>query len=194
MPKQSVEGLTSKYLYQEIYQYKGKPITNGVTIKYIKALLDVAGSDGVLTDAEKKWVLGYAAARGRLIDGLKNEFHRMNLGLTVQELDALKDYKVGSENSTANFNNNSKLKLAEHFQSELIYDGFRAAAADGPLKPREVESISAVAKYLGMSDDKFQAILAIYKEEEELRQKRIAFLFPKPYGETIKLIDTHYGR
>ena len=68
MPKQSVEGLTSKYLYEEIYQYKGKSLSNGVNIKYIKALLDVAGSDGVLTDAEKKWVLGYAAARGLLFN------------------------------------------------------------------------------------------------------------------------------
>ena len=126
--------------------------------------------------------------------GDEYQFDRANLGLLKQELDALKDYKVGSENSTANFNNNSKLKLAEHFQGELIYDGFRAAAADGPLKPREVEAISAVAKYLGMTDEKFQAILDLYKEEEELRQKRIAFLFPKPYGETIKAIDTHYGR
>ena len=62
------------------------------------------------------------------------------------------------------------------------------------MKDREVEAIAAVAKYLGMSDDKFQELLALYKEEEELRQKRIAFLFPNSYAETIKAIDTHYGR
>jgi len=106
----------------------------------------------------------------------------------------LKDYKLGSENTTIIFNNNSKLKTAEHFQAELIYDGFRAAAADGPLKTREIDAISAVAKHLGMPDEKFQALLAIYKDEEELRQKRIAFLFPKTYGEAVKAIDTHYGR
>jgi hypothetical protein len=106
----------------------------------------------------------------------------------------LKDYKLGSENSTAIFNNNSKLKTAEHFQAELIYDGFRAAASDGPLKSREIDAISAVAKHLGMSDEKFQQILALYKEEEELRQKRIAFLFPKTYEEAVQAIDTHYAR
>jgi hypothetical protein len=45
-----------------------------------------------------------------------------------------------------------------------------------------------------MPDANFQELLALYKEEEELRQKRIAFLFPKSYGEAIKAIDTHYGR
>jgi hypothetical protein len=116
------------------------------------------------------------------------------LGLTTDEINVLKGYKLGSENSTAIFNNNSKLKTAEHFQAGLIYDGFRAAAADGPIKPREVDAISAVAKFLGMADTKFQELLALYKEEEELRQKRIEFLFPKTYAETIKQIDTHYGR
>ena len=51
-----------------------------------------------------------------------------------------------------------------------------------------------MAKYLGMTDEKFQEILTLYNEEEELRQKRLTLLFTKPYGETIKAIDTHYGR
>jgi hypothetical protein len=45
-----------------------------------------------------------------------------------------------------------------------------------------------------MADEKFQEILAIFKEEEEHRQKRIAFLFPKTYAEAVKAIDKHYGR
>jgi len=122
-----------------------------------------------------------------------NSFY-LYLGITQEDLDVLKDYKLGSENTTAIFNNNSKLKTAEHFQAELIYDGFRAASADGPLKAREIDAISAVAKFLGMSDDKFQDLLALYKDEEELRQKRIALLFPKTYGEAVKQIDSHYGR
>jgi hypothetical protein len=64
MPKQSIEELTTKWVYEETYQYKDKPLSPNINYKYIKALLDIAGSDGVLTDAEKKWVLGYAAARG----------------------------------------------------------------------------------------------------------------------------------
>ncbi len=67
MPKQSLEDLTIKWVYEEIYQYKGKPLSSAINNKYIKALLDVAGSDGVLTDAERKWVLGYGAARGLLL-------------------------------------------------------------------------------------------------------------------------------
>jgi hypothetical protein len=49
-----------------MYRYKDRPLSPAINAKYIKALLDIAGSDGVLTDAEKKWVLGYGAARGLL--------------------------------------------------------------------------------------------------------------------------------
>ncbi len=66
MPKQPIDDLTIQWVYQEYYQYKNKPLSASVSIKYMKALLDVAGADGVLTDAEKKWVLGYAATRGML--------------------------------------------------------------------------------------------------------------------------------
>ncbi len=118
----------------------------------------------------------------------------MYLGLSQEELDVLKEYKLGSEDSTAIFNNNSKLKTAEHFQAELIHNGLRAAAADGALKPREIDAITSLAKKLGITDEKFQEILELYKEEDEERHKRIAFLFPKTYAEAIKAIDKHYGR
>ncbi|CAF0978022.1 unnamed protein product [Rotaria sordida] len=178
MPKQPIDQLITQWIYQDYFQYKDRPPKGNITGIYAKALLDVAGADGVLTDAERKWVLGYAATRG----------------VKQEELDALKQYKIGSEDTTAVFNNDSKLKIAEHFQAELIYDGFRAASADGALKTREIDSISALAKKLGMTDEKFQELLELYRQEEEHRQKRIELLFPKTYAEAIKAIDTHYGR
>jgi len=66
MPKVPVEILTTQWVYDDYYHYKDKPLSTKIFNKYIKALLDVAGADGVLTEAEKKWVLGYAAARGLL--------------------------------------------------------------------------------------------------------------------------------
>ncbi|CAF2744472.1 unnamed protein product [Rotaria sp. Silwood2] len=178
MSKQPVDQLITQWIYHDYLQYKDRPPKSNVTVKYAKALLDVAGSDGVLTDAERKWVLGYAATRG----------------VKQEDLDVLKQYKIGSEDTTAIFNDDSKLKTAEHLQAELIYDGFRAAAADGELKTREIDSICALAKKLGMTDEKFQALLELYRQEEEHRQKRIALLFPKNYGQAIKAIDTHYAR
>ncbi|CAF1612043.1 unnamed protein product [Rotaria magnacalcarata] len=68
------------------------------------------------------------------------------------------------------------------------------AADDGTLKAQEIDAISTLAKQLGMTDEKCQEILALYKEEEDERQKRIAFLFPKTYAEAVKAIDKHYGR
>ncbi|CAF2078258.1 unnamed protein product [Rotaria magnacalcarata] len=178
MPKQPSDQLVTQWIYQDYFQYKDRSPKASVTSKYAKALLDVAGADGVVTDAERKWVVGYAAIRG----------------VSHDDLEVLKKYQIGSEDSTAIYNNDSKLKSAEHFQAELIYDGFRAAAADGTLKTREIDAISALAKKLGMTDEKFQEILTLYKEEEEHRQKRIEVLFPKSYADAVKAIDKHYGR
>ncbi|CAF2536700.1 unnamed protein product [Rotaria sp. Silwood2] len=55
-------------------------------------------------------------------------------------------------------------KTAEYLQAELIYDGFRAASADGTLRQREIDAISALAKKLGMTEEKFQTILELYRE------------------------------
>ncbi|CAF1304948.1 unnamed protein product [Rotaria sp. Silwood1] len=178
MSKQAVDQLITQWIYYDYFQYKNRPPKGNINAKYAKALLDVAGADGILTEAERKWILGYAAIRG----------------VKQEELDILKQYKIGSEDTTAIFNNDSKLKIAEHFQAELIYDGLRAAAADGALKTRELDAIDALAKKLGMTDEKFQELLELYRQEEEHRQKRIALLFPKTYAEAIKAIDTHYGR
>ncbi|CAF1218964.1 unnamed protein product [Adineta steineri] len=179
MPRQPAEQVITEWINRDWYQNKDKTLSTNVLEKYMKAILEVAGADGVITDAERKWVLGLAAAHG----------------IGKDEIDALKSYKLGSEDATSIFNNDSKLKTAEHYQNELIYNGLRAAAADGVLKQREIDGISALAKKLGITDEKFQEILAFYKEEEEERQKRIALLFPtKAYGDTIKAIDTHYAK
>jgi len=66
MPKVPIDVLTTQWVYNDSYHYKDKPLSTKILYKYIKALLDVAGADGVLTEAEKKWVLGYAASRGLL--------------------------------------------------------------------------------------------------------------------------------
>lgn len=198
MPKQAVDQIITQWMHQDQLQYKDRPIRPVVTIKYMKALLDVAGSDGVLTDAERKWILGYAAIRGRLysFNGIiiKSLDVFLYSGVPAADLETLKNYKIGSEDSTAIFSNDSKLKTAEHFQCALIYDGFRAATADGSLKQREIDAISALAKKCGMTDEKFQQLLGLFHEEEEAKQKRIALLFPKSYGDAIKAIDKHYGR
>ncbi|CAF4719870.1 unnamed protein product, partial [Rotaria magnacalcarata] len=44
--------LVTQWIYQDYFQYKDRSPKASVTSKYAKALLDVAGADGVLTDAE----------------------------------------------------------------------------------------------------------------------------------------------
>lgn len=64
MPKQSVDQLTTQWVFQDSYDYKEKILPSSVVSKYAKALVDVAGADGLITDVERKWILGFAAAHG----------------------------------------------------------------------------------------------------------------------------------
>lgn len=64
MPKQPIEDMINRWIAEEIYQSNGKSLASNVNQVYLKALLDIAGSDGILADIERKWVLAYGAARG----------------------------------------------------------------------------------------------------------------------------------
>ncbi|CAF2839654.1 unnamed protein product [Rotaria sp. Silwood2] len=87
-----IRTLSLKNSLQCIGHLWNRPSKANITSKYAKTLLDVAGADGLLTDAERKWIIGYAATRG----------------VKQEELDVPKGYKLGSEDSTAIFNNDSK--------------------------------------------------------------------------------------
>lgn len=79
MSKQSIEDIAIQWISEEYYQYKNKPLSTSVSNQYIKALLDIAGADGALTDVERKWILGYAAARGLLVFFSSNKTKYENL-------------------------------------------------------------------------------------------------------------------
>ena len=66
MPKIPSDQLITQWIYNDNYKYKDRLLKGNINKQYAKALLDVAGADGVLTDAERKWVLGFAATRGKL--------------------------------------------------------------------------------------------------------------------------------
>ena len=70
----------------------------------------------------------------------------------------------------------------------LIYDGFKAAAADADLEAGEVEAIHTVAKKLGVTDKKLRKVRALYEENENLRQKRAKILFP--HGGVAMAVET----
>jgi len=76
-------------------------------------------------------------------------------------------------------------------QLTLIYDGYRAAAADGELHPKEVEAINNLGRKLGITEEQLKQIHDLFVEEIQLRQKRVQLLFPK--GADVALEKLKYS-
>lgn len=64
----------------------------------------------------------------------------------------------------------------------MIYNAIRAAGADGELHEKEIEATYAFAKHLDVTEEQVQQVHDLYKEEQQMREKRIAILFPEGFG------------
>ena len=71
----------------------------------------------------------------------------------------------------------------------MIYNAIRAAGADGVLHPKEIEAIYSFAKFLDVSDKQVREVQALYEEEQRMREKRIAILFPHGFEAVINAFD-----
>ena len=74
-------------------------------------------------------------------------------------------------------------------QMGLVYNLFRTLGADHEIRPDELNIISRMAEKIGVTKDKVQEIQDLYNEEEKLRRKRAALLFPHGFNDA--LIEYH---
>jgi hypothetical protein len=74
----------------------------------------------------------------------------------------------------------------------IIFNGLRAAAADGELHEKEVEAIYSLAKNLGVSDEKAQQARELVDDEDKLRQKRVKVLFSQILDDTLNEFYKHH--
>jgi uncharacterized tellurite resistance protein B-like protein len=149
------EGLN--WLFKEKYTFDRAPKSEGYS-EYLKSLLICANGDGELTQAERDWVLGYAAAYGAS-DSLIEE---------------LKSYKANEDIEQVVSQN----KASDHYHLSLIYDAIKACSADGDYSGSEQATVKKMATKLGIAEDTVKEIESICQEEDKLRQKRIALMYP----------------
>ncbi len=60
----------------------------------------------------------------------------------------------------------------------LIYDAFHAAAADSELHEAERKAIWELGKEIGVDEPTIEKIAQLYADEMELKNRRIALLYP----------------
>ena len=151
--------LATRWVYREDVGFRqGAPVV--ALHHYLMALLVCANGDGQLTAEEREWVVGRCAAlRGP--DWL---------------IDTLQRYPANEDIATV-------IGREEHLPKEaprsLVFDAFRACAADGDLSPAEVQTIRKMAKVLGVPDEVVTQLGEQFAAEQALRQKRLQLIWPE---------------
>lgn len=108
-------------------------------------------------------------------------------------MDELKTYQPGTSQDTDKFFKDKDLPYVKMCRMGVIYNGFRAAAADGELHAKEFAAIRTVAKKLGLTDEQVNQVHSLYEEENALRHKRASILFPGGFDDVLSEFDKHHS-
>ncbi|NET56845.1 MAG: hypothetical protein F6K47_11985 [Symploca sp. SIO2E6] len=157
----NIEQDAQLWIFNQIYGFNTIPPTGDTEI-FTKAILICAKGDGVLSPAERNWVVGRAAS-------LRSSGYE--LAKTYSADEALADVLA---NSSA---------IDKSGRRSIIYVAIQACAADGDFNQEERDKIHAMAQSLGIEEDVVNQIEEVCLEEAKTREKRIALLFPEgaPY-------------
>lgn len=135
-------------------------------VDYLKAIMACARGGGELAPAEKEWVIGYGAA----------------CGAPETTVDTLRAYE-GDEDVVDILERN--MPVAETWGRVAVFDAIRASGADEEYNDQERETVRRVATRLGVDEDVVADLEALYREEQDLKRKRIGLVF----GEEIPYQD-----
>ena len=72
----------------------------------------------------------------------------------------------------------------------MIYNAIRAAGADGDLHEKEVEAIYELGKNLDVTPEQVRQVQDLYEEEQKMREKRIALLFPNGFEAVLEAFES----
>ncbi len=148
------EQIGTLWLYKNRWNFESTP-THDDYIFYGQALLVCAKGDGVLDDAERKWVLGYMAAFGcpQEVREMLSEYHAD---------DTISDVLSKVTHVTL-----------EATGSAVVYDAVAACWADGELSDGEIAKIKEMGAQMKVSAEKVDQLIANYAEEQANRQRRL---------------------
>lgn len=130
---------------------------------YMKSVLCCAKGDGVLTQAEKDWAIGFCASWG-VAEWVIEELQKYEANEALEEVVA----------------RSPQVSIA---QRDLLLTAIRACAADGEYHQAEKAKVRQMASILGVSEEIVEQLEQLQQEEAALRRKRINLLYPEksPY-------------
>jgi len=197
MSNESTDRITNGgiWVLKQEYNIDNIILKNELISDYMIALLEVAAADGILSKAERQWVIGLACSIGKHLLCAKptDNYKHLKLGASQVVIDELQAYQhKGMDGALKTFHAESGHSNGIHRQLRLIYDGFRAAGADGELHPKEVEAIHELAKALGVDEAQVKQIYELYIENQQNRLKRLKIIFPNGANNAMVEVEKLY--
>jgi uncharacterized membrane protein YebE (DUF533 family) len=149
-----------EWFYLEHFGFsKAPPRTDAEVVRNMAlALITAASGDGRLSDEERRWILGYFAAKGYpavIVDEMS--------AMSAADLAALPDLMdVG---------------ILKHSGRILVYDAIRASSIDS-YTDGERATVRKAASVLGIDEFTVAELEQLVAEEHVLKARRIAMLMP----------------
>ncbi|CAF3152014.1 unnamed protein product [Rotaria sp. Silwood2] len=165
--------MVTQWFFRDQVCHDGQIATPEAVLFYMRTLMDVASADGILTQKEREWIMGFA----------------IQCGASENTLDQLRAYQPGISKDVKTLFQDLNLPHGEMSRFGLIYFGLQAASADGELHSKELEGIHALEKKMGLTDQEIKQVHELYEENEKLRQKRAAVLYPKGFDNFLTHIN-----
>ncbi|MCX6022475.1 MAG: TerB family tellurite resistance protein [Chloroflexi bacterium] len=130
-----------------------------------KATLICAKGDGVVAEAERDWVLGYA----------------LTAGFSDDEVEYLRNYEANEDIATVL--NAGEISSRADMKMAAIYLATSVCYADGELAEGEIATLVRMGEALGIAETKVQEIIAAFMAEMTAQQNRINLIFQgsQPY-------------
>ncbi|MGR9108351.1 MAG: hypothetical protein ACU843_15635 [Gammaproteobacteria bacterium] len=160
--------LTAKWYYKELWGWDLESICEGpVRETFLKALMVCAAGDGELSEDERSWILGRAAAAGAP-DELLESLRTYPADEDINEI-------VGRTLAT----NNSK--------RAVVYFAIKAAAADQEYGEQERAKVREIAASMDIPSTEVAQLEILVAEEAVQKLKRISLCFPdgSPFAKIV---------
>ncbi|CAF1349414.1 unnamed protein product [Rotaria sp. Silwood1] len=152
-----------EWFMKETHGKSYPPVKPAMREVILEVLGEVAAADGIFSEEERKWIIGFAST----------------CGYPQELLNKFQTYEPGHSSEVKKYFQDVDLPYVQRSRLSIVYYGLRAANADGELHEKEIEAIHALAKQLGVTDDQLQQMRAICDAEDKLREKRAKLLFPE---------------
>ena len=155
-----LRNIAAHWFFKQLWNNPTLP-DQSLYLEYTRALMNLAGADGVLADSEREWILGNLLIKGG----------------TIEDYQALKTYQPNRSDLEKMIS--GKPVTTKVLARSMLFESFQAASADGELHAKERAAIYQLGRSMGVEDEMLHAIEKAAADDKTNRH-RICLLYTSP--------------